>query len=133
MSIFRVNLVACNPTRWEQTTEPMAVLVNTGSDLTWLPAEMLRSIGIEARRRRMIKTADNEIVVREVGFAILRANGRETADEVVFGEPGDALVLGARALKDFGVAMEDDTRFISLTTMVAFSSKHLPDPLTRAA
>jgi predicted aspartyl protease len=134
MSVFQINLVVCNPSQWELTSLPMTVLVNTGSELTWLPAEMLRSIGVEACHKRAVKTANNETVERKVGYAILRANGCETADEVVFGEPGDAPLLGTRALEGFGVMMDDMARrFVSLTTMVAFSARHLPDPLTRAA
>lgn len=133
MSIFRVNLVACNPRNKEQTTMPLAALVDTGSELTWLPAEALRSIGVEARAKRTLKMANNETVMREVGYVILQANGSEIMDEVVFGEPGDGALIGTRALEAFGLMVEDDTRFLSLTSMLAFSAKHLPNPLTRAA
>lgn len=133
MSIFKVNLEASHPMRRERTTRPLAALVDTGSELTWLPAEALRSIGVEASGRRALRTAKDETVEREVGYAVLRANGRETTEEVVFGEPGEATVLGARALEAFGVTMEDDTRFISLTSMMAFSAGRLLDSPSRAA
>ena len=133
MSIFRVKLVVCNPGHAEQKTIPLAALVDTGSELTWLPAEELRSIGVKAEGKRAVLTANNEPVEREVGQAILRANGRETKEEVVFGQPGDRALLGTRAMEAFGLVMEDDTRFISLTSMVAFSARPVQNPRMRAS
>ena len=40
------------------------------------------------------------------GYAILRAGGFETVDEVVFGQPGDLALLGARTLEGFGAAVD---------------------------
>ena len=37
-----------------------------------------------------------QIVQREVGYAILRSEGYETIDEVVFAESGDMNLLGVR-------------------------------------
>jgi predicted aspartyl protease len=132
VSIFRVKLVACNPKQREQETTPLAALVDTGSELTWLPAEALRSIGIEAREKRTLRTTNGETVQREVGYAVLRANGSETMEEVVFGGPNDGALLGTRAMESFGLVMEDDTQFISLSSMVAFSARPFPSPRTRA-
>jgi predicted aspartyl protease len=133
VSIFKVNLVACNPRQKAFVTMPVAALVDTSSDVTWLPGEALRSIGIKARSKRVLKTTRNEMVEREVAYAILRANGSETEEEVVLGEPGDVTLIGARTLEAFGVTMEDDTRFVSLTSMMAFRAKSVPDPLVRVA
>lgn len=52
-------------------------------------APLLRDAGIEPRKRTTLRAATGEIVTREFGFAILSAEGYETADEVVFAEPGD--------------------------------------------
>jgi hypothetical protein len=114
-------------------TVPLAAVVDTATDLTWLPMEALRSIGIKARGKRMLGTGKHEMVEREVGYAILRANGSETVEEVVFGEAGDAVRLGSHAMGGFGVTMEDDTRFISLTSMMAFSARQRPNTFAHAA
>jgi hypothetical protein len=39
------------------------------------------------------------ILERSTGFAIVHAGGTRTVDEVVFGEPGDMVLLGARSLE----------------------------------
>ena len=35
---------------------------------------------------------------RWIGFAIIHVEGRLTTDEIVFGEPNDLVLLGARSL-----------------------------------
>lgn len=41
MNLFKVNVTACNPKREELETEPVEAVVDTGSELTWLPSEVL--------------------------------------------------------------------------------------------
>jgi clan AA aspartic protease len=120
MSMFKVNVVARNPKQEELETQPIAALVDTGSELTWLPAEILRSVGITPRRKRVFATATQQKIEREVGYAILRAEGYETNDEVVFAEPSDMTLLGVRTLEGFGVTVDNvGHRFVATTTIVA--------------
>jgi predicted aspartyl protease len=128
MSTFKVNVVARNPKREELSTQPVPALVDTGSELTWLPADILTSVGITPRRRRMFaakikKTGTQQKVEREVGYAILSAEGYETNDEVVFAEPGDLTLLGVRTLEGFGVMVDNVAhRFVATTTLVAINT-----------
>jgi predicted aspartyl protease len=102
-------------------TLPLEALVDTSSDLTWLPAEVLWTIGVTPRRKRHFSTPDKGTVVRGVGAVVLRANGREITDDVVFGEWGDAMLVGVSTLEAFGIATDELThRFVSLTDMAAF-------------
>ena len=84
MSAFQVNVTARNPKQEERATPAVEALVDNGSELTWLPADVLRAIGIMPRRKRLFSTATQQKVQREVGFAIIAAEGYETIDEVVF-------------------------------------------------
>lgn len=123
MSAFKVNVVARNPKREELSTQPILALVDTGSELTWLPAELLASAGITPRRKRMFATATQQKVERDVGYAILLAEGYETNDEVVFAEPGDMALLGVRTLEGFGVMVDNIAhRFVATATLVAMIS-----------
>src|SRR6266542_911190 len=103
MGAFRVNVIARNPKREELATPPVEALVDTGSELTWLPPDILKTVGITPRRKRVFATARQQKVEREVGYAILSAEGYETNDEVVFAAPGDMTLLGVRTLEGFGV------------------------------
>jgi predicted aspartyl protease len=120
MSTFKVNVIARNPKREELTTPPLPALVDTGSELTWLPADVLKAVGITPRRKRVFATATQQRIEREVGYAILSAEGYETNDEVVFAEPGDRTSLGVRTLEGFGVMVDNiGHRFVATTTLVA--------------
>jgi len=85
------------------------LLVDTGSDFTWLPGSVLERIGIApAKKDLQIQMANGQIVTRNVGYALLRVDKYETTDEVVFAQPGDLLLLGARALE--GMQLRVDSR-----------------------
>lgn len=120
MSLFRVNVVARNPKDESRETPAIEAMVDTGSELTWLPGGFLEQAGIERRRRRTFLTATRQTVVRDIGYAILAAEGYETTDEVVFGEPSDLTLLGVRTIEGFGVAVDNvGHRFVAQTSIVA--------------
>jgi predicted aspartyl protease len=115
-----VPVVARNPRQEECATPPIEAIVDTGSELTWLPREALLAAGIAPRRPRAFVTASGETVEREVGYAILGAEGYETTDEVVFAEPGDFALLGVRTVEGFGVSVDNVRhRFVPHATLVA--------------
>lgn len=129
MSAFRVNVVARNPQDESRATTAIDALVDTGSELTWLPADALRQAGIAPRRQRSFLTATKQLVTRQVGYAILAAEGYETTDEVVFAETGDMSLLGVRTLEGFGVAVDNiGHRFVAQTTIVAATLRCAPKP-----
>lgn len=118
--MFRVNVVARNPKEETRETVPIEALVDTGSELTWLPAAALNSAGIVPRRQRTFLTATRQVVTRNVGYAILASEGFETTDEVVFAEPGDMVLLGVRTVEGFGVLVDNlGHRFVAQATIVA--------------
>jgi len=118
MSMFKVNVMARNPKREELVTPPVEAIVDTGAELTWLPSALLESIGITPRRRRNFLTANQQVIQRPVGYAILIAEGYETNDEVVFAEAGDLTLLGVRTLEGFGVSVDPiGHRFLATPTL----------------
>ena len=82
------------------------VLVDTGSDLTWVPRAVLEALGIPRERTERIQLADGRILERAVGFAIVHVEGRSTNDDVIFAEPGDLLLLGARSLEGLNLRVD---------------------------
>lgn len=120
MSAFYLDMVAINPKREEIRSEPIRVMVDSGSELSWLPARALGEAGITPRRKRQFRMADGRVMVREVGYCILEAQGFATNDEVVFAEPGDMWLLGVRTLEGFGVVVDAIAhRLLSTLTTVA--------------
>jgi len=129
MSMFKVNLVARNTKDESLIAPPVEVLVDTGSELTWLPRDLLFGINVPPLRKRSFSTATKQLVTRETGYAIVSAEGFETVDEVVFAEPGDMALLGVRTLECFGVTVDNIAhRFVATTTIVALASQSSARP-----
>src|SRR5438132_14420632 len=125
MSAFKVSVVARNTKDETLVSQPTEVLVDRGSELTWLPRDLLTGINVTPVRKRNFTTATKQMVTRETGYAILSAEGFETVDEVVFAEPSDMALLGVRTLEGFGVMVDNIAhRFVATTTIVAASQRH---------
>jgi predicted aspartyl protease len=83
------------------------LLVDTGSEYTWIPAAKLERIGVTREKKDLqFVMANGEVVTRSVGFAILRVGKTFTIDEVVFAEPGDLALLGARTLDGLNLRVD---------------------------
>lgn len=83
-----------------------SVLVDTGAELSCLPGGELDSLGIVRRQQRKFRQADGSVLVRWTGAAIVYAAGASTADEVIFGEPGDLVLLGSRSLDGLNLQID---------------------------
>ncbi len=118
MSLWKVQLVAVNPQNESRTTESVEVLVDTGSENTWLPGDLLRVAGIMPRFKCTYLTATSTPVERDVGYAILRAEGFECNDHVVFAGPGDMPLLGVRTMEGFGVSVDPIAHRFSARPMI---------------
>jgi predicted aspartyl protease len=83
------------------------MLVDSGSEHTWVPAKVLESLGIERQKKDMAFTmANGQIITRSIGFAVVRCGQFFTVDEVVFGQEGDLPILGARTLEGFNARVD---------------------------
>jgi len=83
------------------------LLVDTGSEYTWLPTPTLEKIGIEREKKDLtFVMANGQQITRSVGFGIIRVGARFTIDELVFGEKGDLLLLGARTLEGLNLTID---------------------------
>jgi predicted aspartyl protease len=110
MGSFRVDVTIENPARpGERRTVP-SVLVDTGAELTWLPAPVLESLGIQRDHTWRFRQADGTVLERWVGIAVVHVAGRRTGDDVVFGEPGDLVLLGCRSLEGLNFRVEPVTK-----------------------
>ena len=102
MGTFRRTIEVANIGRRSRAAEVLNVLVDTGSEYTWIPAGTLEGIGIKREKKDLaFLMANGQTVTRSTGFAIVRIGEAFTVDEVVFGEPGDQALLGARTLEGY--------------------------------
>jgi predicted aspartyl protease len=114
-----VNLTAVNPVERKRRTPPVEVMVDTGSELSWMPKQLLLAAGITSEGKKRFSTATKQIVERDFGYAILEAEGYTTNDEVVFAEDSDMLLLGVRTIEGFSVMVDNiGHRFVATATLV---------------
>lgn len=89
-------------------------LVDTGADATWIPARLLEQLGVTVERTETYQMADGRVLTRSLGYVIVHVAGRETIDEVVFAEPNDITILGARSME--GLSLRVDPRMKQLVS-----------------
>lgn len=110
MGTFHIGCRVENHVHRDQSVIVSKMLVDTGSEYTWIPSVKLEKIGV-AREKKDIQfvMANGQLITRNVGFAVLRVGAAFTIDEVVFAEPGDLILLGARTLEGLNF-MVDSSR-----------------------
>jgi predicted aspartyl protease len=83
------------------------MLVDSGSEHTWVPGKGLESLGVKRQKKDLaFQMSNGSTITRSIGFAIVRCGQFFTIDEVVFGEPGDMTILGARTLEGFNARVD---------------------------
>ena len=99
MGTFNVGCLIKNHVNREMAVEIPRLMVDTGSEATWIPRKLLEQIDVKPEKRQAFQMANGQQVYRDVGYAVVRVGQRETTDEIVFAEKGDYVLLGARALE----------------------------------
>ena len=109
MGAFHVDCTLENHIDRKQAVTVPRALVDTGSEYTWIPSRTLEKIGVNREKKDVaFSMANGQTITRSVGFAIVRVDKYFTIDEVVFAEPGDLTLLGARTLE--GLSLVVDSR-----------------------
>ena len=110
MGILRTTIAIEHPARRGTKVELSDVIVDTGSEYTWVPQPVLESVGLMPERIVEFVTADGRQIERGVGFANIHAAGTSTPDLVVFAARGDLVLLGARTLDGLNVRIDLTSR-----------------------
>jgi predicted aspartyl protease len=107
MGVFRVNCRIENIENRKKAVDVADLLVDTGSEYTWITGSLLSKIGIKREKKDLqFVMANGSMITRNVGFAIIRVEDAFTVDEVVFAEEGDLLLLGARTLEGMNLTVD---------------------------
>ena len=111
MGTFYAKCKIENPIDRKRSVVLQKVLVDTGSEFTWVPEKSLERVGISREKKDVsFVLANGQQVTRSVGFAIIRLDQYFTIDEVVFAEPGDLSLLGSRTLEGLNLTVDPSRR-----------------------
>jgi predicted aspartyl protease len=107
MGTFVIRCKIENPADRLRSAVISNMLVDTGSECTWVAKATLEKIGIKREKKdQVFVMANGEQITRSIGFAIIRYDKFFTIDEVVFAEKGDLLLLGARTLEGMNLMVD---------------------------
>ena len=110
MRTFRVDVEIENPARPGDRRTLPAVLVDTGAELSWVPADLLDALGVQRHNKWLFRQADGTLLERSTGGVFIHVGGKVAGDEVVFGEPGDLVLMGSRTLEGLNFRVEPMTK-----------------------
>ena len=109
MGLASVNIEIANPSELSMT-ETVELLVDSGAYLSVVPREILEGLGIRPHSERRLRLADGSVIVRERGTASSKYGERIGGADVIFGNPGDAHILGVIALESLGLGLDQMRR-----------------------
>jgi predicted aspartyl protease len=110
LGTFRTTIELENPAAPGYLVALRNVVVDRDAELSWIPANVLEELGIVRKKTWHFRQADGTSLARTTGYAIVHVAGTETSDEVVFAEPGDLTLLGARSLEGLNLRVETVTK-----------------------
>ena len=110
MGTLRIDIAVEHPAQRGTQLRIEDVLVDTGSEFTWIPTPVLEQLGVERERTQRFLIADGRVLERAIGIAIVHAEGTLTPDWVVFAEPGDMTLLGAHSLEGLNLRVDPAAR-----------------------
>jgi predicted aspartyl protease len=102
--------------------EPVELLVDSGAVYSFVPREVLARLGIEPHSRQKFRLADGSVIERDRSDALFFYGAARGAAPVIFGEAGDATLLGAVSLEALGFVLDAIRRDLVPLPMVIAGS-----------
>ncbi len=96
------------------------LMVDTGALYSMVPGALLRELGIQPVSRLEFEMANGQPIQRDVGEARFFYDGRKAVSPVIFGEEGDAAVLGVVALESMGLEVDPVKKQIRPTRLLLY-------------
>jgi hypothetical protein len=109
MGSFRADVELEHPGRAGYRRVLRAVVVDAATMLSWFPRDVIEELGAERIEVWRFRRPDGAVFERWTAAVVIRAGGRSAIDEVVIGEPGDAVVLGAHSLSGLNLRVDWET------------------------
>jgi predicted aspartyl protease len=93
-------------------------MVDSGAVYSVVPAAILRRLGVEPHSSRTFILADGTEIKRKMGNATFRIGKQNGTSTVIFGEQGDAALLGFVSLEELGLILDPLKRVLRPLPMV---------------
>jgi predicted aspartyl protease len=105
MGLTVLELEIANPATvgiWEK----VEFLVDSGAVYSVVPTPILERLGIKPLAQETFRLANGEKIIRQKGVAVFKLGDHIGGGDVVFGEEGDSVLLGALTLESLGLVLD---------------------------
>ena len=117
MGVTTLAVDVANPARPE-VRQRLEFIVDSGATYSVVPAPVLRRLKIRPLRRETFRLANGATIVRQKGGALFKLHEYVGVADVIFGEKGDATLLGALTLEALGLALDPIRRELKPVTLL---------------
>src|SRR2546426_6780795 len=105
MGITTINAKVFNTAELARRVD-LIFTVDSGAGYSLVPENILQELGIEPHTTKSFFLANGDKIQRKMGIAGFEYLGEITAAPVIFGEEGDAALMGVTTLEGFGFVLD---------------------------
>jgi clan AA aspartic protease len=117
MGLTVLEIEVGNPANPE-VTERVEFLVDSGAIYSVVPTKILEKLGIKPLSEQEFRLADGTKIVRKKGIALFKYKEKIGGADVIFGEEGDNVLLGAFTLEALGLVLDPLKRELKPLPMI---------------
>jgi clan AA aspartic protease len=99
-------------------TERVEFLIDSGAIYSVVPTPILERLGIKPISTQEFRLADGTKIVRKKGIALFKYGDKIGGADVIFGEEGDSILLGAFTLEALGLVLDPLKRELKPLPMI---------------
>ena len=101
-----------------EVTEKIEFLIDSGAIYSVVPTPILERLAIQPISEQEFRLADGTKIVRKKGIALFKYGDKIGGADVIFGEEGDSVLLGAFTLEALGLALDPLKRELKPLPMI---------------
>jgi len=117
MGLTVLEIEVGNPANPE-VTEGVEFLLDSGAIYSVVPTKILERLGIKPLSEQEFRLADGTKIVRKKGIALFKYRDKIGGADVIFGEEGDNVLLGAFTLEALGLVLDPLKRELKPLPMI---------------
>jgi len=117
MGLTVLEIEVGNPANPE-VTEKLEFLIDSGAIYSVVPTPILERLGIRPLAEQEFRLANGTKIVRKKGIALFKYGARIGGADVIFGEEGDSVLLGAFTLEALGLVLDPLRRELKPLPMI---------------
>ena len=117
MGLTFLEIEVGNPTNPE-VTEKIDFLIDSGAIYSVVPTPILQKLGIKPFGEQEFRLADGRKIIRKKGGALFKYKNQIGVADVIFGEEGDSMLLGAFTLEALGLTLDPLRRELKPLPMI---------------